>query len=55
MNLNTFLLIHGNLMLIGLPLLMIYRGKKTSYKLLNLSRSVFTSGSLNGLSGLFSL
>ncbi len=29
MNLNTFLLIDGSLMLIGLPLLMIFKGKKT--------------------------
>ena len=28
MNLNTFLLIDGSLMLIGLPLLMILKGKK---------------------------
>jgi len=28
MNLNTFLLIDGSLMLIGLPLLMIFKGKK---------------------------
>ena len=28
MNLNTFLLIDGGLMLIGLPLLMIIKGKK---------------------------
>ena len=28
MNLNTFLLIDGTLMLIGLPLLMILKGKK---------------------------
>jgi len=28
MNLNTFLLIDGGLMLIGLPLLMILKGKK---------------------------
>ena len=28
MNLNIFLLIDGSLMLIGLPLLMIYKGKK---------------------------
>ncbi len=28
MNLNTFLLIDGSLMLIGLPLLMILNGKK---------------------------
>ena len=28
MNLNTFLLIDGSLMLIGLPLLMIIKGKK---------------------------
>ena len=28
MNLNTFLLIDGILMLIGLPLLMIFKGKK---------------------------
>jgi len=27
MNLNTFLLIDGSLMLIGLPLLMIFKGK----------------------------
>ena len=27
MNLNTFLLINGSLMLIGLPLLMIFKGK----------------------------
>jgi len=30
MNLNTFLLIDGSLMLIGLPLLMILKGKKKS-------------------------
>ncbi len=30
MNLNTFLLIDGRLMLIGLPLLMIFKGKKTN-------------------------
>jgi len=30
MNLNTFLLIDGSLMLIGLPLLMIFKGKKTN-------------------------
>ncbi len=30
MNLNTFLLIDGSLMLIGLPLLMILKGKKGS-------------------------
>ncbi len=29
MNLNTFLLIDGSLMLIGLPLMMIFKGKKT--------------------------
>ena len=29
MNLNTFLLIEGSLMLIGLPLLIILKGKKT--------------------------
>ena len=28
MNLNTFLLIDGSLMLVGLPLLMIFKGKK---------------------------
>ena len=28
MSLNTFLLIDGSLMLIGLPLLMIFKGKK---------------------------
>ena len=28
MNLNNFLLIDGNLMLAGLPLLMIFKGKK---------------------------
>ena len=28
MNMNTFLLIDGSLMLIGLPLLMILKGKK---------------------------
>ncbi len=28
MNLNTFLLIDGSLMLIGIPLLMIFKGKK---------------------------
>ena len=28
MNLNTFLLIDGSLMLVGLPLLMILKGKK---------------------------
>jgi len=28
--LNTFLLIDGNLMLIGLPLMMILKGKKTT-------------------------
>ena len=28
MNLNIFLLIDGSLMLIGLPLLMIFKGKK---------------------------
>ncbi len=28
MNVNTFLLIDGSLMLIGLPLLMILKGKK---------------------------
>ncbi len=28
MNLNTFLLIDGSLMLIGLPLLIIFKGKK---------------------------
>jgi len=28
MNLNTFLLVDGSLMLIGLPLLMILKGKK---------------------------
>ena len=32
MNLNTFLLIDGSLMLIGLPLLMIFKGKKTKDK-----------------------
>jgi len=30
MNLNTFLLIDGSLMLVGLPLLMIFKGKKTN-------------------------
>jgi len=30
MNLNIFLLIDGSLMLIGLPLLMIFKGKKTN-------------------------
>ena len=30
MSLNTFLLIDGSLMLIGLPLLMIFKGKKTN-------------------------
>jgi len=30
MNLNTFLLIDGSLMLIGLPLLMIFKGKKNT-------------------------
>jgi len=30
MNLNTFLLIDGSLMLIGLPLLMIFKEKKTN-------------------------
>ena len=30
MNLNTFLLIDGSLMLIGMPLLMIIKGKKTT-------------------------
>ena len=30
MNLNTFLLIDGSLMLIGLHLLMIFKGKKTN-------------------------
>ena len=29
MNLNTFLLIDGSLMLIGLSLLMIFKGQKT--------------------------
>ncbi len=33
MNLNTFLLIDGSLMLIGLPLLMIFKGKKTNRNL----------------------
>ena len=28
MNLNNFLLIDGSLMLIGLPLIMIFKGKK---------------------------
>ncbi len=28
MNLNTFLLIDGSIMLVGLPLLMIFKGKK---------------------------
>jgi len=28
MNMNTFLLIEGSLMIIGLPLLMILKGKK---------------------------
>ncbi len=32
MNLNTFLLIDGTLMLVGLPLLMIFKGKKTNRK-----------------------
>ena len=31
MNLNTFLLIDGTLMLVGLPLLMILKGKKGTY------------------------
>ncbi len=31
MNLNTFLLIDGSLMLIGLPLLMILKGKKKTF------------------------
>jgi len=31
MNLNTFLLINGTLMLVGLPLLMILKGKKETY------------------------
>jgi hypothetical protein len=30
MNLNTFLLIDGSLMIVGLPLLMIFKGKKTN-------------------------
>ena len=30
MNLNTFLLIDGSLMLIGLPLIMILKGKKNT-------------------------
>ena len=30
MHLNTFLLIDGSLMLIGLPLLMIFKGKKNN-------------------------
>ncbi len=30
MNLNTFLLIDGSLMLIGLPFLMIFKGKKNN-------------------------
>ena len=32
MNVNTFLLIDGSLMLIGLPLLMILKGKKKKLK-----------------------
>ena len=34
MNLNTFLLIDGCLMLIGLPLLMIFKGKRSEEELL---------------------
>ena len=30
MNLNTFLLIDGSLMIVGVPLLMIFKGKKTN-------------------------
>jgi len=30
MNLNTFLLIDGSLMIVGLPLLMIFKGEKNN-------------------------
>ncbi len=30
MNLNTFLLIDGSLMIVGIPLVMIFKGKKTN-------------------------
>jgi len=38
MNLNTFLLIDGSLMLIGLPLLMIFKEKNLSksYQIINI-------------------